>query len=71
MDTRNGNLYASRDAAIEAGVPEDAVAMVDTTHEGGVITIANGPFKGRRYEAKPDGTPGRRLRDAEPEAVRR
>ncbi len=39
MDTRNGNLYHSRFAALADGVPEESIAIVDTTHEGGVIVI--------------------------------
>ena len=41
MDTRNGDIYPSREAAIDAGVPPEYVAEV--------VTITSGPFKGRKY----------------------
>jgi hypothetical protein len=43
MDTRNGNMYPSREAAIAAGVPESDVV------QGRIVTFTSGPFKDRTY----------------------
>jgi hypothetical protein len=65
MDTRTGQVYDSRDAAIAAGVPCAHVAPV-TVHHGDIATVRvdNGPFKGRVYELV-DGKRGRRRKDLE------
>lgn len=49
MDMRNGDLYASREAALLAGVPEEHVAEIDVE----IVRVANGPFKGRVYQRNP------------------
>ena len=51
MDNRNGQ---SREAAKEAGVPEE--------HIKEVRTMMSGPFKGRRYVYNLDGSRGKRVR---------
>ena len=48
MDTRNGTLYASKDAALAAGVPEEAIAELGEV-AGGKWAVTSGPFKGRIY----------------------
>lgn len=58
MDTRNGNLYDSRLAALADDVPNEAIEQVE------VITIQAGPFKGRTYVKNPDGSLGRRVQRA-------
>jgi hypothetical protein len=63
MDTRNGNLYNTRDEAIAAGVPEQFIAPVNVTETGDVITVTSGPFKGRQYVRNSDGSLGRRVRE--------
>lgn len=57
MDTRSGQLYPDKDAAMDAGVPAEFVREVS------VVTIASGPFAGRKYEQKADGSLGRRVFD--------
>ena len=44
MDDRNGTMYPSREAAQEAGVPDE--------HIKEIRIIRSGPFRGRRYEVK-------------------
>lgn len=64
MDMRTGQIYPSRDAALDAGVPEEHAVPVDVS--AGIITIVSGPFKGRRYERRSDGSAGQRLKNATP-----
>ncbi|HAM56090.1 MAG TPA: hypothetical protein DCQ64_12065 [Candidatus Rokubacteria bacterium] len=51
MDMRNGDLYPTREAAALAGVPDDQIAEVEPV----IVTVKNGPFKGRMYERMPNG----------------
>lgn len=55
MDTRNHEIYPSRESATNAGVPDEHIEQVD------VMTITSGPFKGRRYLKNADGSLGRRV----------
>lgn len=54
MDMRNGDLHASRDAALEAGVPSDEIAEVEpvagSLEDPEIVRVTSGPFKGRVYE---------------------
>ena len=51
MDTRNGNMYPSREAAQLAGVPDEHIAEVDAE----IVVVISGPFKGRRYRRTATG----------------
>ena len=55
MDTRNGQLYESKELALAAGVPRESLEEVATT------VIKSGPFKGRMYVVLSDGRLGRRV----------
>lgn len=48
MDTRNLTMYATKDAAIEAGVPESAISEMQTIADS-TWRATSGPFKGRIY----------------------
>lgn len=63
MDTRNGNLYRSEEAAREAGVPSGNI-LGPLSVDGEIVTILNGPFKGRQYRRNADGTLGKRVLSA-------
>lgn len=54
MDDRTGELYPTREAAIEAGVPEHEIRQIRR--------IENGPFKGRAYYVNQDGSLGARVK---------
>lgn len=54
MDDRNGQLYASKDEALEAGVPLEHIKQVKR--------IMTGPFRGRVYEVLKNGRLGRRIK---------
>jgi hypothetical protein len=49
MDTRNGDLYPSKELALAAGVPEEHIVEVEPE----IVRVTNGPFKGRRYRRDP------------------
>lgn len=55
MDTRTHEIYPSLNEALDAGVPKQHLEQVE------VITIQNGPFKGRQYLRNDDGSLGRRV----------
>lgn len=57
MDTRTGQLYPDLAAALDDGVPREHAREID------VYVVPNGPFKGRKYVRKSDGTLGRRVFD--------
>lgn len=59
MDMRTGHIYNSLEDATKAGVPANSVEPVGV--DGGIVTILNGPFVGRRYE-QANGKRGRRVR---------
>lgn len=61
MDTRTGDLYANRQDALDAGVPEEFVKEADVEETGDIVTITSGPFKGRQYIRRSDGSLGRRI----------
>ena len=48
MDTRNGDIYDSKSAALAAGVPEEAISELGEI-AGGKWAATTGPFKGRIY----------------------
>lgn len=50
MDMRTGELYATREAALEAGVPEGKIEHVEGLKEPVLVRITTGPFNGRIYE---------------------
>lgn len=56
MDTRTGKLYKDLPEALAAGVP------ISDARQVRVETIVSGPFKGRRYLLKEDGSKGRRIK---------
>lgn len=45
MDMRNGNMYPSREAAEQVGVPSESLVEVEPE----IVVVTSGPFKGRRY----------------------
>ena len=51
MDDRNGTLYPSREAAQQAGVPDEHIVTVEPE----VVLVTSGPFKGRRYRRTSKG----------------
>jgi hypothetical protein len=57
MDTRTGQLYDTKLAALADSVPEEHAREVN------VHVIPSGPFKGRKYVRLSDGTLGRRVFD--------
>lgn len=59
MDTRNGDLYDSREAAVLAGVPDEHIAEVEIE----IVRVKSGPFKGRVYRRTNKGLI--RIRSAE------
>jgi len=64
MDTRTGQIYASREAALADGAHEADVVPVAPMPTGQAVRVESGPFKGRVYEVV-DGKRGRRLRQLE------
>lgn len=61
MDTRTGQTYPSFNAAVDAGVPTNNIALRD---EQGHYVVQNGPFKGRVYRLNERG---QSVRDREAE----
>ena len=61
MDTRTGKTYPSFDAALNAGVPANNIALRDGS---GRYVVPNGPFKGRVYRLN---ARGQSVRDREAE----
>ena len=59
MDTRNGDIYPSKELALAMGVPDKDLVEVDPE----IVVVTSGPFKGRRYERTITGI--RRLPDKE------
>lgn len=57
MDDRTGQLYPSKEVAQAAGVPDEHIVQID------VVTIASGPFKGRKYQRLSNGRLGKRVYD--------
>jgi len=55
MDTRTGDLYPTREAALDAGVPDDQIEHVGSIRENVIVRIASGPFRGRVYERRVGG----------------
>jgi hypothetical protein len=54
MDLRTGRSYASRDAALKAGVPASDIAeIVRRDADEPEVRFATGPFKGRVYKRCP------------------
>lgn len=52
MDLRSGETYGSRQAALDAGVPDSDIAEVQPAAVPGFvpqIRVTKGPFKGRVY----------------------
>lgn len=56
MDLRTGQIYATRDEAIAAGVPESDIVEIDRMlnprdepQEQPTLVDGTGPFKGRKY----------------------
>jgi len=54
MDTRQGNIYPTRQGAVDAGVPDFAIASV-TPISDDVLRITSGPMKGRYYKRTATG----------------
>lgn len=65
MDLRTGRMYATKEEALAAGVPESDIAEVLMTegqqsiHETltnlPLVQFSKGPFKDRVYEKMPNG----------------
>lgn len=51
MDTRNGNIYPSRELAEAAGVPDEHLVEIEPE----VVRVTSGPFKGRVYKRTSSG----------------
>ena len=52
---RRRKVYDTKAAAMIQGKPERSLRKIQ------VVTIRNGPFKGRTYERRPDGSLGQRV----------
>jgi hypothetical protein len=61
MDLRTGKTYASKEAALAAGVPESDLAEIvgdpadPHPQAGEIVRFASGPFKNRTYRRMPNG----------------
>ena len=65
MDLRTGRMYASKEEALAAGVPESdvaevllpvgATAILASLQEAPEVRFASGPFKGRAYKRTAPG----------------
>jgi hypothetical protein len=61
-------------AALRAGIPELEIRQPiagDSTREGDVIVLRNGPTVAARFRVRPDGSRLRRLDERRPDRVRR
>ena len=54
MDDRNGNVYPSLAAALDAGVPAEHAKEVEAIY-GELLRVTSGPFKGRTYRRTATG----------------
>jgi hypothetical protein len=55
MDMRSGTLYGSYGEAIRAGVPVERAVEVEKVHDGEIVRVTKGIFKGRFYQRQPGG----------------
>ena len=60
MDMRTGEVYKTREAAVAAGVPLEALAEVEVA-QGEIVHVMTGPFKGRVYERTGPSSTRRRI----------
>lgn len=67
MDTRNLTMYASKEAALEAGVPEESLSEMQLIGDS-TWNATSGPFKGRIYRRN---HLGQMVRDREAERAQK